>query len=176
MFEGLKKKIAHYLVKRKYLRKSIGQLVFTNVISNSHDLFIVMPKDDKDFFHSFDILKYYQIHKKIITLFLPEHKYSLIPEKEKFKFISYHPHQITRFNLPPKNLVSRLSQKEYDIVIDLNRQEDVFFSAISNIVKSKIRVSFEKELSDRYYSMQIADKQSDPEVSYRNFLSYLKMF
>jgi hypothetical protein len=176
MFEGLKRKIAHYLVRRKYLRKNIQQLVFTNIISDSHDLFIVMPKEDKDFFHSLDILKYYQIHKKIITLFLPEYKYSLIPEKEKFKFISYHPHQITRFNLPDKNLVGRLTRKEFDIVIDLNRKENVFFSAISNIVQSKIRVSFEKELSGRYYTMQITDKQSDPELSYRSFLSYLKMF
>jgi len=176
MFEGLKRKIAHYLIRRKYLRKNIQQLVFTNIISDSHDLFIVMPKEDKDFFHSLDILKYYQIHKKVITLFLPEYKYSLIPEKEKFKFISYHPHQVTRFNLPDKNLVSRLTGKEFDIVIDLNRKENVFFSAISNIVQSKIRVSFEKELSGRYYTMQITDKQSEPELSYRSFLSYLKMF
>ena len=52
MFEGLKRKIAHYIVRRKYLRKNIQQLVFTNIISDSHDLFIVMPKEDKDFFHS----------------------------------------------------------------------------------------------------------------------------
>lgn len=176
MFEGLKRKIAHYIVRRKYLRKNIQQLVFTNIISDSHDLFIVMPKEDKDFFHSLDILKYYQIHKKVITLFLPEYKYNLIPDKEKYKFISYYPLQISRFNLPDKNLVGRLTGKEFDIVIDLNRRDDLFFSAISNIVQSKIRVSFEKELSGRYYTMQITDKQSDPELSYRSFLSYLKMF
>lgn len=176
MFEKLKKKIAHYLVKRKYQRKNTPQMVFTNIITDSHDLFIIMPKDDKDFFHSIDILKYYQIHKKIITLFLPEYKYNLIPDKEKFKFISYHPNQISRFNLPDKNLVSRLAPKVFDVVIDLNRTENVFFSAISNIVQSKIRVSFKKEFSDRYYSMEIIDKQSESELSYRNFLSYLKMF
>ncbi len=176
MFEGLKRKIAHYIVRRKYLRKNIQQLVFTNIISDSHDLFIVMPKEDKDFFHSLDILKYYQIHKKVITLFLPEYKYNLIPDKEKYKFISYYPLQISRFNLPDKNLVGRLTGKEFDVVIDLNRRDDLFFSAISNIVQSKIRVSFEKELSGRYYTMQITDKQSDPELSYRSFLSYLKMF
>ena len=176
MFEGLKKKIAYYLVKRKYQRKNIPQMVFTNIITDSHDLFIIMPKDDKDFFHSLDILKYYQIHKKIITLFLPEYKYNLIPDREKFKFISYHPNQISRFNLPDKNLVGRLAPKEFDVVIDLNRTENVFFSAIANIVQSKVRVSFKKESSDRYYTMQIIDKQSESELSYRSFLSYLKMF
>jgi hypothetical protein len=60
--------------------------------------------------------------------------------------------------------------------VDLNRSEDVFFSAIANVVKSKIRVSFEKEYSGQYYNMQIADKNTDPEVAYRSFLNYLRMF
>lgn len=176
MFEKLKRKIAHYIIRRKYLRKNIQQLAFANIISDSHDLFIIMPKDEKDFYHSLDILKYYQIHRKVITLFLPENRYNLIPEKEKYKFISYLPQQISMFNLPDKNLVSRLSAKEFDIVLDLNRGEEVFFSAVSNIVQSKIRVSFEKEFSNKYYTIQISGKQSNPELTYRSFLSYLKMF
>ncbi len=176
MFEGLKKKIAHFIIKKKYLRKNSREFSFNNVISNANDLFFVMPKDDKDFFSSLEILKYYQIHKKVITLFLSEHKYSLVSEREKFKHIAYHLNQITKLNLPDKNLVSSLNQKEFDVVVDLNRSEDVFFSAISNVVKSKIRVSFEKEYSGEYYNMQIADKNTNPEVAYRSFLNYLRMF
>ena len=176
MFEGLKKKIAHFIIQKKYLLKSSKEFSFNKVISNANDLLFVMPKDDKDFFSSFEILKYYQIHKKAITLFLPEHKYSLVPDKEKFKFISYHINQITKLNLPSKNLVHSLSQKEFDVVVDLNRSEDVFFSAVANVVKTKIRVSFEKEYSGQYYNMQIADKNTDPEVAYRSFLNYLRMF
>jgi hypothetical protein len=176
MFEGIKRKIAHYILRKKYLRKDVKQSSFNHVISGANDFFIVMPRDDKDFYHSLDILKYFQIHRKVITLFLPEHKYGLIPEKEKYKCISYLAAVKRRFNLPEKGLVSRLESKEFDIVIDLNRGEDVFFSAVSNIVKSKIRVGFAGELSEKYYTMQIAEKQSDPEVAYRNFLSYLKMF
>ena len=78
--------------------------------------------------------------------------------------------------MPNKNLVNRLRRKEFDVVIDLNRGEDVFYSAITNVVGSKIRVSFEKEYSGEYYNIQIADKKTDPEVVYRSFLNYLKMF
>jgi len=107
---------------------------------------------------------------------LPEHKYNLIPDKEKFRFISFLPHQISRFYLPEKNLVLRLNAKEYDVVIDLNRTENIFFSAIANIVKSKIRVSFVKEFSENYYNLQIINKKNDSEASYKGFLSYLRMF
>jgi len=176
MFEGLKRKIGRFVLRRKYLHKNIEQLVYNNVISSARDFFIVMPSVDNDFYHTLEILKYYQKQNKVITLFLPEHKYNLIPDKEKYKFISFLPHQVSRFFLPDKNLVARLNTKEFDVVIDLNRTEDIFFSAISNIVKSKIRISFVKEFSENYYNLQIVDKQGDSETSYSSFLNYLQMF
>ncbi len=176
MFEGIKRKIGHFVVKRKYLHKNIEQLAYNNVISSAKDFFFIMPSFDKDFYHTLEILKYYLNQKKVITLFLPEHKYNLVPDKEKFKFISFLPHQVSKFYLPEKNLVARLNTKEFDVVIDLNRSEDIFFSAISNIVKSKIRISFVKELSESYYNLQIVDKQGDSDASYKSFLNYLQMF
>lgn len=176
MFEGLKRKIGRFVLKRKYLHKNIEQLVYNNVISSAKDFFFVMPNLDNDFYHTLEILKYYQKQNKVITLFLPEHKYNLIPDKEKYKFISFLPHQVSRFFLPEKNLVARLNAKEFDVVIDLNRSENIFFSAISNIVKSKIRISFVKEFSENYYNLQIVDKQGDSETAYRSFLNYLQMF
>ena len=176
MFEGLKRKIGRFVVKRKYLHKNIEQLAYNNVISSAKDFFFVMPSLDNDFYHTLEILKYYQKQNKVITLFLPEHKYNLIPDKEKYKFISFLPHQVSRYFLPDKNLFSRLNTKEFDVVIDLNRSENIFFSAISNIVKSKIRISFVKEFSENYYNLQIVDKQGDSETSYKSFLNYLQMF
>lgn len=176
MFEKLKRKYAHFVVRRKYLHNDIQPISFNHVLSNALDFFIIMPQEDKDFYHSLNILKYFQLHKKVITLFVPEYKYNLIPEKEKYKFISYHPKQITRINLPDKTLVGRLKDKQYDVVLDMNRPGNIFYSAISNVVRSKVRVSFKKELSERYYNMQIEDKQPDPEIGYERFLNYLKMF
>ncbi len=176
MFEGLKRKIGRFVLRRKYLHKNIEQLVYNNVISSAKNFFFVMPSIDNDFYHTLEILKYYQNQKKVITLFLPEHKYNLIPDKEKYKFISFLPHQVTRFFLPEKNLIARLRTKEFDVVIDLNRSENIFFSTISNIVRSKIRISFVKEFSENYYNLQIVDKQGDSETAYKSFLNYLQMF
>lgn len=176
MFEELKRKIAHFIFRRKYLRKDGIPLLYNNIVSDAKNFFFLMPKLDNEFYHTLDILKYYLIHKKIITLFLPEHKYNLIPEKEKYRFISFSQKQINRFNLPDKNLIDRVREKEFDVVIDLNKAEDIFFSAIANVAQSKIRVSFKKDLSDNYYNLQIADKQNNPEASYRSFLNCLRMF
>ena len=176
MFEKLKRKIGHFIVRRKCLHKTSGQISYNKIISSAKDFFIIMPTNDKDFYYALEILKYFQIHKKVITLFLPEYKYSMIPEKEEFKFISFLPHQITRFYLPEKKLKQRLSIKEFDVVIDMNRFENVFCSAATNIVKSKVRIGVSKDFSEPYYNLQIVDKQGTPEASYRNLLNYLRMF
>jgi hypothetical protein len=176
MFEGLKTKYAHFYIKRYFLNKDAHALNYNRILSGSSDFLIIMPRGDNDFYHSLDILKYFLIHKKIITLFLPEYKYSLIPEKEKYKFISYLPEHVNKFFLPRKILIDRLKSKEFDIVIDLNRSQDIFFSSVANIVKSKLRIGFTKDFCEKYYNMLISDKSAEPEVAFRSFLNYLKMF
>jgi hypothetical protein len=176
MFEGMKKKISHFVVKQKYIKKDHNPLPYTNAITNAHSFLVIMPKEDNDFTSSFEVLKYLASQKKYVTVFLPDHKYSLIPDKEKFKFITFEPAQVGKLNLPGKKIVECLDGKEFDVAIDLNRQEDVLFSAITNIAKSRMKVSFAKEFSESYYNLQITDKQGNSEASYRSFLNYLQMF
>jgi hypothetical protein len=176
MFDKIKLKIAHYVINKKYVKRMNQPISYNKIISNSINFFIIMPKDDNDFYHSLELIRYFQLHHKILTLFLPEYKYNLIPEKEKYRYISYHNEQVNRFNLPKKSLIHRLNNKEFEIVIDLNKHEDVFFSAISNIVQSKLKIGFNKERSESYYNLQISGANGTGELIYKNFLSFLLMF
>lgn len=176
MFENLKKKIGHYLINKRYCQKEPAIINYNHAVEQSSDFFVIMPKDDNDFYHSLDLIKYLLNQRKHITLFLPEFKYSLIPEKDKYKFVSFHPQQITRFYVPDKSLESILRAKEFDIVIDLNREDDLFYSAVTNIVNTKLRVGFARPNSERYYNLQYRGKNGQPEGAYPGFLSFLKMF
>ena len=100
MFEKLKIKIAHFVTQRKYIRKNIEPIVFNKIISNALEFLILMPENDKDFYHSIELLQYLNIHRKVVTIFAAEHKYSLIPEKDKYKFIAYNQLQKTKFDPP----------------------------------------------------------------------------
>ncbi|MCX7874729.1 MAG: hypothetical protein N2321_01035, partial [Melioribacteraceae bacterium] len=70
----------------------------------------------------------------------------------------------------------KLSQLNFDVVIDFNRVEDVFTSAISNIVGSKIKIGFKKNNSEKYYNFLIENKSNDIKMNYLNLLNTLKMF
>jgi len=176
MFDKLRLKLARIIIRQKYLRKNTDPIMFNNIISQAKDFFIIMPDSDAEFSYSMDLLKYLLIHRKSVTLFLPEHKYSLIPEKDKYKFIPFSPLEKTKLFLPNQALKDRLKTKTFDAVIDLNRQESVFFSAVVNIVQSKLRIGFDKANSSPYYNFQFAETQNNPEVTFRNLLNFLQMF
>ncbi len=176
MLENLKLKLARFIVRRKYIKKNLEPIMFNKAISSSVDFFVILPGSDAEFYHSFELLRYLIIHRKSVTLFLPEHKYNLIPEKDKYKFIAFNPLQKNKLNLPDASLIQLLETKTYDVVIDLNRKDEIFFSAVANIVNSKMRISFNKENSSPYYNFLFADNQQDPEVAFRNMLNFLQMF
>jgi hypothetical protein len=176
MFEKIKLQLAHIVLNKKYAKKNHSHVEYNKVISDATDILMIMPSNDQDFYHSLDLIKYFQIHKKNVTLFLPEHKYNLIPEKEKYKYISFHEEQLTRLKLPGKSLINRLRFKDFDVVVDLNKDENVLFSAITNIVNSNLRVGFNKTRSESYYNLQATNSEMNPELIYRNFLKFLQMF
>jgi len=176
MFENLKLKLAGIIIRNKYLKRNLNPIVFNKVITQAQDFLIIMPEVDTDFFHSLDLLKYLSINRKSITLFLPEHKYNLIPEKDKYKFVSFSYLEKTKLSLPNQVLTDRLKNKVFDVVMDLNRKENIFFSAVANIVASKLRICFTKENSEPYYNFQFAGSPDNAEVAFRNLLNFLQMF
>lgn len=176
MILEIKKKFGHYLLKRRIAKKIPESISFNRIISDSKSVMIIIPVKDEDFFPSLEIVRYFFIHKKEVTLFLPEFRYNQIPEKDKYQFISFLPVQITKCFLPNKKLIQRLQAKQVDIVIDLNRNEDIFFSAVANTVISKVRIGFKKEKSDSYYNLLFECKQTDANAAFFNLLNYLRMF
>jgi len=176
MFEKVKKQISKFIVRRSYHSKVRQIINFNNFVKDSIDYLFLMPEDDADFRNCFDLIRYFIIHKKNVTIFLPEHKYNLIPQKDKYKIITYNLHEVTKFSLPTHSLIENIKRKSFDIVIDLNRDEHIYYEAIINVIDSLYRVGFTKTNSDKYYNFQVADDRSSPEIAYRKLLESLLMF
>ena len=175
MFESIKKKIAQYIIKRKFLSNS-SEVNFNNFFKESVSFLVIMPINEHDFVFTFEILKYLKIHDKSVTVLCQAPRVNTIPEKEKFKIISYGITDVSKFYLPEKVYLEHLEKKNYDVIIDLNHDENLFCSAMSNFFNSKYRVGFKKNNSDNYYNFQIQNDERNSEISYRNLLNSLQMF
>ncbi len=176
MFETLKKRIASFLVKRRYLSQKREIKSFNEFITNSHYVIFIMPSNEKEFSNCFDIIKYFQIHKKIITLFLPESDVNLIPDKDYYRLITYSFNELNKFGLPSLVLKNKLNKNKFDVLIDLNLEEDNFYTAIVGEISAKYRIGVNKKKSSQIFNFQINCSKNNSEISYRNLLNSLQMF
>jgi Family of unknown function (DUF6913) len=176
LFDEYKNKLGYYIFKKKMFKKFNASYSFKDFVENSVDYLIILPLNDLDFANSFDVAKYFRIHKKHVTLFIPEHKVNTIEVTSHYKHISYNIDNISKFGLPTKLFVRELMEHKFDVLIDLERENNLFLTAITSLSNAKFKVGFKKTEIDDLYNFQLVNTKINSEISYRNLLNSLKMF
>jgi hypothetical protein len=176
MLDFLKHKIAELVVGRQLKEQHFEPHTFTSFFDNAFTFFIAMPGDDRDFTYSLSVLNFLADYKKSALVMTKDFKVSLLPQKFRTRAIDYSDKDITKWKLPSKRLVDKLSEMQFNVSIDLNRKENLFYSYSSNLVQAPLKIGFAKPDSDKFYNLQIKNEEDNPEISYENFLNCLKMF
>jgi ADP-heptose:LPS heptosyltransferase len=112
---------------------------------------------------------------KQITFFVPFENRNAITKYNNATIVTYHSTSITKLFMPNKTLIQKLNSMEFELVIDLERNENTFMSAVANIVKSKVRIGFKKNRSENYYNLLIQNSDQNIESNYMNLLTSIKM-
>jgi hypothetical protein len=175
MVDNIREYLRRTLLKRQLKKGTYEQSNFKDFFKNSSSILLIIPQD-KDIWNFLKpIFKYLKSTEKEISIMLPEDQLSSFMLGRKSKSITFNKNYISKLNLPNKTFIEKLSAYSFDIIIDLNLEENLFYSAAANIIKSKFRVGFVKSDSDLYYNFQIP-KEINNEISYRNLLNSLTMF
>ncbi len=175
MFENLKKKIGYFLL-RKTMIKKLKESNFNQFATGAKDYLIVFPTDDIDFQNGIDVAKYFSIHKKNVTLLIRDIKRNFVNLTNNFNIIEYGINDISKFGLPNRKFISELSKYNFDILIDLERNENLFTNGVTSLVKAKYKVGFKKNEIENLYNFQVINSKLNSEISYRNLLNSLRMF
>jgi hypothetical protein len=176
MIGQLRDKIAGLLVKNKLKDFDITDHNFRDFFKRSFNFFIAMPDNDADFGQAFFILDYLEENRKSVTVFTHDYKVNLLPTKFRQKAIGYTIDDINKLNLPSKKISDKLEQMNFQAVIDLNRQENLYCSYVVNLLRAPYKMGFVKGEPDKFYNIQVINKSTDAENSYKNLLNCLKMF
>jgi ADP-heptose:LPS heptosyltransferase len=83
---------------------------------------------------------------------------------------------INKLKLPSKRLEKEFRILKFDVVIDLEKEENLFNSLLVCIVNAPVKVGFRKKNSDKFYNLQIDNMEVNPEIFYKNLLNCLQMF
>jgi len=176
LFDEYKNKMGYYIFRKKIKKEFNSSFSFTDFIENSMDYVIILPLNDLDYSNSFDVAKYFRIHKKNVTLLIPEHKRNSVTILSNYKILDYSLDDISKLGLPSKSFVQKLSEFKFDVLIDLEREENLFLVAVASLIDAKFKVGFKKAEIENLYNFQLVNTKINSEISYRNLLNSLKMF
>lgn len=176
MIELLKEKLTRFIVSNKLKNRVLSEQSFSAALKRSGTFLILMPEDEKDFRTCYNVLEYLEHSNKSIKILTRDYRISLLPAKFRNKTMEIGISDLNKLDLPGHKLINKLSEMRFDGVIDLNRKDNLLYSFLANVVNAKVRVGFTKKGADKYYNFQIANKDSNSENSYNNFLNCLKMF
>ncbi len=176
MINTIKQKISNAVVQWQLKDRKYSPRSFEGFFKKSFAFLVLMPKNESDFHHSLKVLEGLAEAKKKATICTYDFKVSLIPIKFRPQVIDHGANEVNSINLPTKRLISKLSDYNFQVVLDLNREENVFYSYVATLIDVPIRVGFAKEHADKFYNVQIVDKENNSEISYKNFLNCLLMF
>jgi hypothetical protein len=176
MISQLRNNVTLFLLKNKYSKSVNDETNKNNFIKNAKSILIIMPENDEDYRYSFEIAKYLGINNKNVSLVLPDYRYSLVDRHLNFQLITYDIKSKSLLNLPCKILAERLQEKYYDVIIDLNRTENLFFTSLALIPTTSVRVGVNKDKTICFYNIRFNISENNSEISYRNLLTSLSMF
>lgn len=168
--------IAQYKINQSIKHHTLKELDFSSQLKKSNTIIVLMPDEEIDFYHSIGILEYLKEQSKNVTVMTRDFRVSLINPKLRQNMIEYEIRDISNLKLPTKKLLTKLSEKNFDVVIDLNRKENLFYNYVVSEIKSKLKIGFEKKNSDKFYNFQVAFNQKDPEEAYKYLVNCLQMF
>ena len=121
IIDTIKKKIAKFIVNRSIKEKKNNYPgSFAHFYRKSFNILVLMPEDEAEFNHCFQVLKFLEQTKKNAYIFIHDFRVSLIPIKYRPHVIEFGVGDTNRLNLASKKLTDKLMQQHYYAVIDLN--------------------------------------------------------
>lgn len=176
MIGTLKEKAARFIVKKRIPGSEFSQRNFSSIFAKTYSFLILMPANETEFRFVFPLLEYLREQRKNIVVMTYDFRVSLLQPYFKTNAIEHGLKDETKLSLPSKKLLDKMSNMRFDVIIDSNRQENLFYSYIAKSLKTNVKIGFARSDSDSYFNFQVVNKQNDPETSFRNLLDCLKMF
>lgn len=173
---NIKDFLANFIINIKIKNHPKKKQLFNFAFKKAESFFIILPENEIDFHSLIKELPFFEVNDKKYSLLVNDFRINTLLPKYKEKSFGYSMKDLNILKLPTKQFSQKLAQIKADVVIDLNKNENLFFSYAANLVDSGIKIGFEKNGADKFYNMQFSKNDQDSELFYKNFLNCLQMF
>jgi hypothetical protein len=177
IIEKTKYNLGEKLLKREIKRRNFSQNLLSSFFTESVNVLILLPENHVIFPYGLDVARFFKIHKKNVTLLLPEHKRNLLANNFDYSFLTFGVNSVTNLYLPDDKLINSVKQNEFDLFVDLERSDSIFYSAIALNVNAQFKMAlFPKNGREDIYNLLLNFNETNYENSFRNLLNSIQMF
>ncbi|MHC1736806.1 MAG: hypothetical protein AB9882_02210 [Ignavibacteriaceae bacterium] len=136
-------------------------------------VFIIFPENEEDIKNSLSFITDLLKLKKKITVLIRGEYVRNIPNSYALMVKEYFPTDKLFKEIPKQNIKNLLQNEQADLLLNLNRDNEVFTFICASLIKCPVKFGFRKEFSDRFFNLQFASNSTDSYNTYNNFKTYL---
>ena len=176
MFEKVKKSIAAFVIKRRYLRKDTKPVNFNNFFNNAKSILVIFPENQEHIKEALNVFSFINTPSRKILIVVSDVNRSRLNLGVANKIISYTMEQKSFLKLPNSSLLNNICETRFDVVIDLNLDENMFTSMISAAADAVYKVGFSDQKLENLFNFQLGRNKIDSNINYKNLVDSLQMF
>ncbi|HPO55785.1 MAG: glycosyltransferase family 9 protein [Ignavibacteriales bacterium] len=162
-----------HLFVRLLARNGHTTVIDTRSTEQVNSVFIIFPENEEDVKNSVSIITDLVARKKKITVLIHGEFVRFIPNSYALMIKEYFPKDKLFGEIPKQNIKNLINSQEADLLLNLNRNDEIFTLLCTSLVSAPVKFGFRKEFSDRFFNLQFASNSSDSYNSFSNFKSYL---
>jgi ADP-heptose:LPS heptosyltransferase len=177
--EHLRHTFGVQLAKWRFRKAQDDVVSFTSAISSAQRVLLIMPLTTEDLLPTLQVLEMVksQFARENITVITGDRGVEAVRLLPHSHFIHLLKAQVSPFYLPRADFVSNLTQRRYDLAIDLNLDLVLPSGYICKVSGARIRVGFCHNYADVFYNFQVKpDPTLGRRLIYDRFVHCLRKF
>ena len=178
MFKGFRRKVGISYSRLLFRQHRDRVMDFTDALAGSRRALIIYPESAPDGDGLASLVRYLsrKFSSEGMTVLVRDDQKSSLDFSPAVKTLTYSEKDINAWLVPRQKLLKRMKTKQFDVVLDLNRDLALPGALLCKASEAPLRVSFEKQEADRFYNFQVRTGEHDASRSYRSLQKCLEMF
>jgi ADP-heptose:LPS heptosyltransferase len=179
MLESVRYWLGLQLARWHYRTSRDEMLTFTNAVSSARRVLLVMPLADVEALPAMRVVEMLksQFKEENITVVMGDRGVEVVRMLPRSRFVHLLKPQVNAVYLPHPGFINSLTERHYDLAIDLNLDLVLPSGYICKASGARIRIGFNNRQADIFYNFQIkADPTLGRKETYDRFVQCLQQF
>ncbi len=172
---SIKEKIGLRLFSWRKSEAANGRVALPSAAKNAKTVCIILPAnfDDFDIVRTIlpDILD--KLSYASLTIWVRENYRSWLIVNETSTILNYDPSEATRFGLPDSDVVRRIKSKEYDLLLDLTLNPELYVAGLAKEVRASMKIGLAHPITQEMYNLLVESNSPDNGRRLMALLNYL---